>query len=88
MHILNCLFLHLDAFYAYMIYMHILSWTLGTESTRRAARQAMMKPQHESSFGCLLAKLLRRRLDGGLVAERTLKSNPGQAACPCTNELY
>ena len=64
-----------------MIHVHILSWTLGTESTRRAARQAMMKPQRENSrpalrlFAGKIAadSTVRRRLDGGLVAKMTLR---------------
>ena len=46
------------------------TWTIGTKSTRRAATPAMMKPRRESSRPALRlpAKLLRRRLDGGLVA--------------------
>ena len=44
----------------------------------------MMKPLRERLvrlFGCLRAKLLRRRLDGGLVtvAEMTLKSSVVQS---------
>ena len=65
-------FLHLDAYYAYNAYFEL---TIVTESTLRAARQAIMEPLLESPFGCLLAKLLRRRHDCALVAERTLKSS-------------
>ena len=60
--------------------MHIyFELTIVIESTRQAARPAMMKPRRESSFCCLRAELLRRRLDGGLVAERALKSSVVQS---------
>ena len=62
--------------------MHVYAYfelTIVTESTLQAVRLAMMKPWRESSFGCLLAKLLLRRLVCGLVVERTLKSSVVQS---------
>ena len=55
--------MHIMQIYAYV------ELTIVTGSTRLAARQEMIKPQRESSFCCLQAKLLLRQLNCGLVGQ-------------------
>ena len=46
-----------------------------TESTLQAVRPAMMKPLLRVPSAVCWQKLLRKQLDCGLVADRTLKSS-------------